>query len=417
MEDRIILHSDFNAFYAGVEMLYNPSLRKVPMAVTGNAEARHGIILSKNDIAKKFNVKTGESMYEARRKCPDIRFVTADHEKYMTYAKMSRRIYVDNFSPLVESYGLDEVWLDVTGCGVGNGREAADRVRATMIRELGLTVSVGASFNKVFAKLGSDMLKPNGTTVINRDDFRETAWPLPVGDLLFVGRATTMKLLKYGVRTIGDLAATDVKHLQSWLGVNGVMLWRFANGEDKASVAAIHMYDPLVVKSVGNSTTTPRDLVTDDEIKITLYSLSESVSSRLKEKGYLCSTVQVYIRDNGLLSFERQKKLVAPVNGTLDLFEAAYVLVKENMPENPIRSLGVRACGLSAMDDCVQLSIFPDEIKAIKRRDIDDAIGKIRRRYGYDYIKRGIAYLYPALSLDAQKDNAQGGFLSESKGL
>ena len=416
MEERIILHSDFNAFYASVEMLYDPSLRKFPMAVTGDAESRHGIILSKNDIAKRFNVKTGESMFEAKGKCPDIKFVTADHEKYMRYAKMSRRIYVDCFSPLVESFGLDEAWLDVTGCGVGDGKEAADKVRATMIKELGLTVSVGASFNKIFAKLGSDVKKPNGTTVIGRGDYKEKAWPLPVSELLFVGRATTMKLTKYGVRTIGDLANTDVKHLQSWLGVNGVMLWRFANGEDKAPISAIHSYDP-VIKSVGNSTTTPHDLKTDDDIKITLYSLSESVSSRLREKGFLCSTVQVYIRDNGLLSCERQKKLLAPVNGTLDLFEAAYVLVKDNKPANPIRSLGVRACGLSAIDDYVQLSVFPDEVKAIKRRDIDNAIGKIRDRYGYHCIKRGITYLDPVLSLDARKDNAQGGFLSESKGL
>ena len=269
MDERIILHSDFNNFYANIECLSNPSLRERPMAVTGDAEARHGIILSKNDLAKKFGVRTGEALWQARQRCPDICFVTARHGIYTQYSKASREIYLNTFTAQVEPYGLDECWLDMTGSLLGSGREIADKIRETMKTELGLTVSVGVSFNKVFAKLGSDMKKPDATTVILKEDYREKIWQLPVSELLFAGPATTKKLKSHWICTIGDLARADPDFLRLILGKNGLMLWQFANGNDRSAVSDYYNHVP-VIKSIGNSTTTPHDLVLEDDIKITL---------------------------------------------------------------------------------------------------------------------------------------------------
>ncbi len=416
MDERIIMHSDFNNFYANIECLYDPSLRARPMAVTGNAEARHGIVLSKNDPAKKYGVKTGMALWQARQKCPDIQFITARHDLYLHYSALSREIYLDQFTPQVEPFGLDECWLDMPGSRLGSGREIADRIRATMKAELGLTVSVGVSFNKVFAKLGSDLKKPDATTVITQNDYRELLWELPGSELLKAGPATTKKLKSYWIRTIGDLAKAEPSFIYSLLGKNGVMLWQFANGKDSSRVCDYHNSVP-VIKTIGNSTTAPHDLVTEDDIKITLYSLCESVSSRLRDQNSLCSTVQVSIRDQTLHWFERQTKLPAPACTTRELFDTAYSLVLANRPEKPIRSLSVRACGLSARGDSLQLSLFPEDVKTVKSLDLDTALDQIRFRYGYHSIKRGIAYLDPALSLDAKSDNIQGGFLVENRGM
>ena len=416
MEERVILHSDFNSFYANIECLYDPSLRNRPMAVTGNVQKRHGIVLSKNEPAKKCGVKTGEVLWQAKKKCPDIVFITARHSLYTEISKKSREIYLNTFSSQVEPFGLDECWLDVSGSLLGNGREIADKIRKTMRDEMGLTVSVGVSFNKVFAKLVSDIKKPDATTVITRENFKDTIWKLPVNKLLYVGPATYRKLKRYWICTIGDLAQADPEFLYLILGKNGVMLWHFANGRDNSAVTDYYNSTP-VIKSVGNSTTTPYDLITEDQIKITLYSLSESVAERLRDQNSLCSTVQIGIRDRELKWFERQEKLKRPSCNTQDIFNLAFSLVIKNKPEKPIRSLSVRACGLTPRGEVVQLSLFPEEIKNIKRQDLDMAIDKIRSRFGYHSIKRGIAYLEPALSLDAKSDNIQGGFLVENRGF
>ena len=416
MDEKVIIHSDFNNFYASIECLYQPSLCIIPMAVTGSVEARHGIVLSKNDIAKKAGVKTGMAIWQARQLCPDIRLVTAQHDLYIHYSMMAREIYLNYFTPQVEPFGLDECWLDVTGSRLGSGREIADKIRDAMKSELGLTVSVGVSFNKVFAKLGSDLKKPDATTVISKDDFRDIIWGLPVSDLLNAGPATTKKLKSYWIRTIGDLANAEPEFIYALLGKNGIMLWQFANGRDNSSVCDYQNSVP-VIKTIGNSTTTPRDLLTEDDIKITLYSLSESVSSRLRDQNCLCSTVQVSIRDNELHWFDRRQKLPTPVCTTQDIFDTAFSLVMNNRPDIPIRSLAVRACGLSARGESLQLSLFPQDLKTIRRLDLDCAIDKIRDRFGYHSIKRGIAYLDPNLSLDAKSDNIQGGFLVENRGM
>jgi Nucleotidyltransferase/DNA polymerase involved in DNA repair len=402
---RVILHSDLNNFYASVECLYNPELRELPVAVGGDVEQRHGIVLAKNYIAKKFGVQTGEALWQAREKCPKIVFVQPHFDLYMHYSEMARKIYSD-YSDQIEPFGIDEAWIDVTGSQkiFGNGKTIADEIRERIKFEMGVTASVGVSFNKIFAKLGSDMKKPDATTVITPEDFKQKIWPLPVSDLLYVGHSTTKKLMNYSIQTIGDLARRKCTDLQYWLGKNGVMLWRFANGLDTSPVSNIGAKS--LIKSVGNSTTTPRDLVCESDIKITLYSLSESVAARLREYEFLCRTVQITIRDNKLESFERQVKLSEPACVSSVIADAAHALFRKNV-HGPyaIRSLGVRACDL-VLDHNRQLSMLPEIEKIQKKENIEVAVDSIRKRFGHFSIQRGIMLADKNLSdLNPKDDN------------
>ena len=401
----VILHSDMNNFYASVEILYDPTLRDKPVAVAGDEEARHGIVLAKNDIAKRFGIRTGQVLWEARQQCPGLVCVPAHYERYLAFSARARDIYT-SYTDQVEPFGLDECWLDVTGSvGLfGEGPAIADDIRGRMKRELGLTVSVGVSFNKVFAKLGSDMKKPDATTVITPENYRDKAWRLPVSDLLYVGPATTRKLNQYGITTIGELAQANMDLLYWLLGKNGVMLHQFANGQDHSGVR--RYYAVPLMKSVGNSTTAPRDLVSEDDVKITLMALCESVGARLREQNCLCSTVSVGIRDNRLLSYDRQAKLDRPTANTLDIWETAVGLFrKHHIGQEPVRSLSVKASGLTPADGVVQLSLFPEVQKAQRRADIDRALDKIRGKYGYHSIRRAITLVDPTLDLDAKGEH------------
>lgn len=401
----MILHSDMNNFYASVEILYDPTLRDKPVAVAGDEEARHGIVLAKNDLAKRFGVHTGQVLWEARRQCPGLVCVPAHYERYLALSAQAKEIYT-SYTDQVEPFGLDECWLDVTGSvGLfGDGPAIADDIRSRIRRELGLTVSVGVSFNKVFAKLGSDMKKPDATTVITPDNYRERAWGLPVSDLLYVGPATTQKLNRYGITTIGALAQANVDFLYWLLGKNGVMLHQFANGQDRSGVRRYYTVPPM--KSIGNSTTAPRDLVSEDDVKITLMALCESVGARLREQNCLCSTVALGIRDNRLLSYDRQAKLPRPTANTLDIWEAAVELFRRHHTDGePVRSLSVKANGLTPAEGVVQLSLFPEVQKAQRRADIDRALDKIRSKYGYYSIRRAITLVDPALDLDAKEEH------------
>ena len=258
--DRVILHCDLNSFYASVELLEHPDLRSLPVAVCGDPESRHGIILAKNEPAKKFGVKTAETIWQARRKCPNLVLLSAHHQKYRRYSRLVNAIY-DRYTDLVEPFSIDESWLDVTGTlhlFGGDGRALADEIRRTVREELNLTVSVGVSFNKVFAKMGSDYQKPDATTVISRDNYRDLIWPLPVTELLFVGRAAARTLSSYGIETIGDLAAFDKEALMHMLGRQGAVLHDYATGAEHAPVVpARDMPGP---KSVGNGLTFRRNL-------------------------------------------------------------------------------------------------------------------------------------------------------------
>ena len=388
MNKRIILHSDLNNFYASVECLYHPEYRGKPLAVLGDPEARHGIVLAKNYEAKSRDVRTGDPKWMAEQKCPGIVFVPPHYELYMKHSRLVRQIYSE-YTDQVEPYGLDECWLDVTGSTrlFGSGEEIADKIRKRVKSELGVSVSVGVSFNKIFAKLGSDLKKPDATTVIECDRFKEVVWPLLVKELLYVGRATHNKLKRRGIFTIGDLANANPESLKFWLGKMGIVLWQFANGLDTSPVSNIGAKS--LIKTVGNSTTAPRDLISDEDIRITLTVLCESVSARLREYGFICRTVQLGIRDNELEWIERQGKLEIPNRTAKSIFELAFALYKKHANGKPVRSLNVRACDLEPVD-FMQLSLLPEARRLEKQEELESAVDGLRSRFGHFSVQRGI---------------------------
>ena len=394
--ERVILHADCNNFYASVECLYNPSLRGKPVAVAGDPEARHGIVLAKNYLAKACGVQTGNPLWMAKQLCPDIIFVPPHYDKYLRFSRIAREIYSE-YTDQVEPFGLDEAWLDVTGSGImGTGKQIADELRKRIKRELGITISVGVSFNKVFAKLGSDMKKPDATTVITRENFRDQVWPLPVSDLLYVGTATTRKLNDFAIRTIGQLAAAPDDWLKHKLGKIGFMLRTFARGQDTSPVSV--MGTPPKIKSIGNSTTTPRDLITDEDVKITMLVLAESVAERMRGFLFRAGTVEISLRDNDLFSYTRQKKLPYPTGNSEDIFKAAFELYKVNhISGKPLRSIGVRACDLSIEKE-VQLSLFPNIAHTQKIDRLETAVDSIRSRFGHFSIQRAVMLTDEGLS-------------------
>lgn len=384
MAVRTVLHSDLNNFYASVECAYDPELKKVPVAVCGDPQARHGIVLAKNQLAKGMGVKTGEAIWQAKQKCPDLRVLPADFRKYMRFACLMREIYA-RYTDFIEPFGLDEAWLDVTG-HKKSGEEIADELRRQAREELGLTLSVGVSFNKIFAKLGSDMKKPDATTVITPENYRRKVWPLPVEDLLYVGPATRRKLNSRNIRTIGDLANCDVDALRHALGKNGEMIWNFARGNDHSPVLA--MGEAAMVKSVGNSTTTPRDLICDQDVHLVLLLLSESVAERLREQDLRGEVVTLYVRDCELNAMCCQQKLKLPTALSVEIAQQAWALFRQRYHwEQPIRSLGVSVSGLSALHGDQQISMFPD-LQRMQRYRLEEAVQELRRRFGHGAISR-----------------------------
>ena len=386
-----------NNFFASVECRLNPALCGHPIAVCGDPERRHGIVLAKNYEAKRYGVKTGEALWQAKEKCPGLLCVPPHYDKYEEFSKAAREIY-SGYTELVESYGMDECWLDVTASRslFGDGRTIADEIRGKIKRELGVTVSVGVSFNKVFAKLGSDMKKPDATTLIEYDSFRETVWPLPVSDLLYVGRSTTEKLNRYGIKTIGDLAKTPLDTLLLLFGKNGEMLWTFANGLDTSPVSNIAAKS--LIKSVSCGNTSHRDLVTDDDVRAALYPLCTTVSSRLRKYGFLCSTVRLYVRDNELYTYSRQKKLPFPDRTSSEIFKAVHALFLSNHTSGkPVRSLSVAAADLIYTEE-VQLSLDPDIMRIQRRERAERAYDEINKRYGKNTICRAVYLAEPELT-------------------
>lgn len=382
---RTILHCDLNNFYASVECLYHPEIRGKPVAVCGDPELRHGIVLAKNNQAKARGVKTGDAIWQAKQKCPGLVCVPPHYSRYLQYSRQAREIYGE-YTDRVEAFGLDECWLDLTGCEhlVGEGEAVAEELRRRIREELGVTASVGVSFCKVFAKLGSDMKKPDATTVISKDRFREAVWPLPVGDLLYVGRATERRLERYGIHTIGQLAQVEYDFITERLGKMGAVIWGWANGYDSAPVRALEQEE--AIKSIGNSTTAPRDLTCEEEVRITLWALCESVAYRLRQHRLLCGTVQVHLRMNNLLSFERQVKLAEPTCLAEDIMEAAMGLYRRNKPREPLRSIGVRGCQLTPLE-CQQLSLFD---RRPERLRLEHTVDGLRERFGNKSVQRGL---------------------------
>jgi len=402
---RRILHADFNSFYASVACFLDPALRPHPVAVAGNPEARHGIILAKNELAKKFGVKTGEAIWQAKQKCPLLITVKPDFASYQKFSALGREIYGE-YSDRGEAFGLDENWIDVSGSTetLEDARRLAETIRFRIRDELGITVSIGVADNKVFAKLGSDIKKPDAVTFISPENYKRVVWPLPAGELLYVGRATQAKLLKYGVLTIGDLANTPVSFLKSQFGKCGVMLHAFANGLDAAPV--MRSIDQPPVKSVGNGITTPRDLVNDEDVYLTICMLAESVSARLREQGMRAKTAHLCVRDTGLYSFVRQTKLDHPTNITSEISRACMQLFRENYAwQTPIRSLTVSTSDLIGAENPEQLSLFDDQAPRRRAEAAEEAVDDIRRRFGYRAIGRALFLKDRAIGLMAPKDD------------
>ena len=380
--DRIILHVDQNCFFASVGMISHPEYRDVPMAVAGDIEKRHGIILAKNQKASAYGIKTAEVIWQAKAKCPDLVLIPPEYEKYEFYSKRLKYMYTE-YTDLVEPFGLDECWLDMTGI-IGDFTEAerfADEIRRRVRDEYKLTCSVGVSFNKCFAKLGSDYKKPDATTVITPDRFREIVWPLPASDLLFVGKSTVKSLTKINVNTIGDLAALDLEYVSKFLGKTGVLLWEYANGIDDSPVSEIrHKRD---IKSIGNSTTPPDDLTSPEDVRRVLLSLSSNVAARLRKHNLKATVVQIHVRDRNLAVYEHQRVLFEPTDLASVINEKARELFEESYDWHcPIRSIGVRCANVVSAGEGEQLSIYTDLERREKNEKIGRAMDDINRRFG-----------------------------------
>ena len=393
MGDRIILHCDLNCFFASVELLDKPALQNVPVAVCGDPASRHGIILAKNEPAKRMGVQTAETVWQAKQKCPHLILLPPHHSLYADYSRRVNTIY-GQYTDLVEPFGIDESWLDVTGSlhlFGGDARQLADDIRARLRQEVGLTISVGVSFNKVFAKLGSDYKKPDATTVISRENWRDIVWPLPVGDLLFVGRAAQRTLGQYGVETIGQLAACKPEMLEQLMGKMGVQLYRYANGLDDAPVRPQHQREP--VKSVGNSTTFPENLTRWEEIRSGLQLLSDSVAGRLRKEGLYCGGVAVAVKDAQFRTVSRQMRLGAPTHLMRDIFEAAQELTRRIWKApTPVRLLSVTALYITdSADSYQQLDLLAGDapLRDQRQEQLESAMDAIRGKYGRDAITFG----------------------------
>ncbi len=389
MKERIILHCDLNNFFASVSLLFNQTLRDLPVAVCGSKAERHGIVLAKNEIAKRYNVKTAEAIWQAKQKCPDLVILPPNYEKYEEYSLRARKIYA-KYTDKIEPFGIDECWLDVTGSTMlfGSGEEIADKIRRDIKNELGITVSIGVSFNKVLAKLGSDMKKPDAVTVLSRENFKEKIYHLPVSDLLFAGRKTAAKLNSIGVFSIGDLTIIGDETLNRILGKNGTDLKKFALGLDDSPV--LDMSDKTPPKSIGKSVTGAKDFKTEEEIWQMLLILSEEVTEKLRKERLFAGGVQVHIRDTDLVTKEPSRALVSPTDVSTVLAEAALDVFRENFYwETPVRSIGVRAINLKKDIIAEQTDLFEDVNEKRKKETIENSIYSIREKFGRDSLKRG----------------------------
>ena len=383
--ERTILHCDMNNFYASVECMLNPSLRGHPVAVGGDVENRHGIILAKNYEAKKFGIQTGEALWQAKQKCPKLIIVPPHYEEYLKYSRLAHSIYAD-YTDLIEPYGMDEVWMDVTGStkAFGSGEVIANTLRERIKYDLGLTISVGVSFCKVFAKLGSDMKKPDAVTVIPKDSFRDIIWDLPASDMLGVGRSTEKFLSSYGIHTIGQLANAYPDLMQRKLGKNGIVLLAFANGEDRSKVAS-QDYDPPM-KSIGHGITTMQDLENNAEVWNIMLALTQDIGHKLRVYNKNAAGVAIYIRyivDKQIAGKQWQCQLPVRTHSAAIIAKEAYRLFERSYGwEYPIRSVTVRAINLCSQDLPEQLQFFSDAATVERKEKLETAIEDIRRRFG-----------------------------------
>lgn len=388
--ERAILHSDLNCFYASVEMMLDPSLRRKAVAVCGSTEDRHGIVLAKSEKAKKAGIKTGMVNWEARQLCKDLIVVPPQYDQYLKYSKLTQAIY-QRYTDLIEPFGMDECWLDVTGSRMvcGDAMTIAEDIRRSVREELGLTVSIGVSYNKIFAKLGSDMKKPDAITEIRRDTFQEKVWPLHCSEMIYCGRATTAKLANFGIHTIGDVAKTDPSFLKQLLGVNGVALWRYANGTDSSRVMHRDFVSP--VKSVGHGITCVADLVNEEEVWKVILALCQDIGHRLRLHELSARGVQIAVRGNDLFGSQFQCKLPFKTQLPSEIGSAAFRLFQERYRwSSKVRAVTVRAIDLVPQNEADQLSMFVDTERLTRREKLEDAIEELRGRFGKNAITYGI---------------------------
>lgn len=395
--DRTILHCDLNSFFASVELLEHPELQNCPVAVCGDPESRHGIILAKNEPAKRYHIQTAETVWQARKKCPDLILLPSHHEKYHYYSKQVNAIY-EQYTDLVEPFSIDESWLDVTGTlhlFQTDGKRLADRIRCQVRDELGLTISVGVSFNKIFAKMGSDYKKPNATTLITRDNFRELLWSLPIRDLIFVGHAASKTLIDCGVKTIGDLARFDRDALCARLGKQGGILHDYATGNECSPVTPLsQMAGP---KSVGSGLTFPHNLKGWEELHSGLALLSDEVAARLRQLDLKCATVSIAVRDPSFQNISRQKALPSPTYLSRELTQAAMELLTSSWnPSAPVRALTVTAQNLIPAEQAgEQLDLFSPSVQRQRIEQLERTMDGIRNKYGKNAISSARAQNHP----------------------
>jgi len=390
--------------------MLNPRLRGKAIAVCGSTEDRHGIVLAKSELAKKAGVKTGMVNWEARALCKDLLVIPPQYEQYLKYSKLTQAIY-NRYTDLIEPFGMDECWLDVTNSRriCGDGMSIAEEIRRTVREELGLTVSIGVSFNKIFAKLGSDMKKPNAITEITDSNFRKKVWVLPASDLIYCGHATTVKLAKYAIYTIGDLAMTDPEFLRRLLGINGVALWHYANGTDRSRIMHRDFVSP--VKSIGHGITCVCDLENDEEVWKVILELSQDIGHRLRVHELSAKGVQVFVRSNDLLGFQFQGKLPFKTQLPSEIAAAALRLFKDNYQwTTKIRAVTVRAINLVPKDESEQLSFFNDAARIDRRERLEDTVEIIRSRFG----NKAITY---AVLLGDLKMPSDGRHLAKMPGI
>lgn len=364
----------------------HPEYKDVPMAVCGSVDDRHGIVLAKNELAKKYGIETAETVYSAKKKCRELVIAPPHHLEYIKFSRRVNEIY-SRYTDMIEPFGIDESWLDVTASEkhFGDGVTIANKIREDVKREIGITISVGVSFNKVFAKLGSDYKKPDAVTVISRENYKKIAYPLPARTLLFVGAKTDAALSSMGIRTIGDIAASDEALLKMRFGKAGEMLYKYASGLDDSPVVSGD--ETADAKSIGNGFTFRHDLVSPEECRIGIDYLSEDIGYKLRKRGLKCSTVQLTVKDEYLRSVQRQRRISPPTDIAREIADLAYSILADNWSAGkPIRMLAVTASELAKAEDVGnQLSFFDDsadENKREKSKKREETMDKIRQKYG-----------------------------------
>ena len=395
MAERIVFHVDANSAFLSWSAVYRvkvlgetEDLREVPSVVAGDKESRHSIILAKSGPAKKYGIQTGEPLFMALEKCPDLRIVQPD---YPLYVECSRHFVaiLKEFSPCVQQYSIDEAWVDMTGTERlwGPPRLAAEKMRQRINEELGFTVNIGISSNKLLAKMAGDFEKPNKIYTLFPEEMGEKFWPLPVRDLFLVGAATERKLKLLGICTIGDLAKADPVLLKRRLGKHGETIWHFANGRNAEAVTP----EPAEAKGYGNSVTTPQDVVNHEQAHQVLLSLCETVASRMRKDGKCGSCISVHLRTDSFAHFSHQAMLPGATNITSEIFDAACRVFDEAWDGvTALRQLGVQMTRLSGQP-YQQYDLFSGMTPAQYERKLklDETVDALRDKFGEDILRRG----------------------------